>query len=85
MINTYIRTHAMPPHAPLHIYIYIYKGARSGIVVKTLHYTTNRQVAGSIPDGVIGIFQLHNPSGHTVALGLTQPLTEVSTRCISWW
>jgi hypothetical protein len=21
------------------------------------HYTTNRQVAGSIPDGVIGIFQ----------------------------
>ena len=48
------------------------------------HYATNRQVAGSIPDGVIGIFQWHNPSGSTIALGLTQPLTEMSTRCISW-
>ena len=37
---------------------------------------TNRKVAGSIPDGVIGIFHCHNPSGHTVALGSTQPLTE---------
>ena len=26
----------------------------------------------------------HNPSGHTVALGLTQPLTEMSTKNISW-
>jgi len=26
----------------------------------------------------------HNPSGRTVALGSTQPLTEMSTRCISW-
>jgi hypothetical protein len=25
------------------------------------HYATNRQVAGSIPDVVIGIFQWHNP------------------------
>jgi hypothetical protein len=40
--------------------------------------------AGSIPDGTIGIFQLHNPSGRTLALGLTQPLTEMSTRNISW-
>ena len=48
------------------------------------HYATNRQVAGSIPDGVIGIFQWHNPSGRTMALGSTQPLTEMSTRCISW-
>ena len=48
------------------------------------HYATNRQVAGSIPDGVIGIFQWHNPSGCTMALGSTQPLTEMSTRCISW-
>jgi hypothetical protein len=42
------------------------------------------KVAGSIPDGVIGIFNSHNPSGHTMALGLTQPLTEMSTRNISW-
>ena len=48
------------------------------------HCTKSRKVAGSIPDGVIGLFHLHNPSGHTMALGLTQPLTEMSTRNISW-
>jgi hypothetical protein len=37
------------------------------------------QVAGSIPDGVIGIFHCHNPFGRTMALGSTQPLTEMST------
>jgi hypothetical protein len=45
---------------------------------------TNRKVAGSIPDGVIGIFHSHNPSDHTMALGSTQPLIEMSTRSISW-
>ena len=35
------------------------------------HCATSRKVAGSIPDGVM-------------ALGLTQPLTEMSTRNISW-
>jgi len=48
------------------------------------HCSTSRKVAGSIPDGVIGIFHRHNPSGRTMALGLTQPLTEMSTRNISW-
>jgi hypothetical protein len=48
------------------------------------HCATNRKVAGSIPDGVIGIFHSHNPSGRTMALGSTQPLTEMSTRDISW-
>ena len=33
---------------------------------------------------VIGILHLHNPSGRTVALGSTQPLTKMSTRNISW-
>jgi hypothetical protein len=42
------------------------------------------KVAGSIPDGVIGIFHSYNPVGRTVALGSTQPLTEMSTRNISW-
>jgi hypothetical protein len=37
------------------------------------YYATNRKVAGSIPDGVI-----------RMALGSTQPLTEMSTRSISW-
>jgi hypothetical protein len=41
-----------------------------GVVVKALRY---QQVAGSIPDGVIGIFQWHNPSGRTMALGSTRP------------
>jgi hypothetical protein len=36
-------------------------------------------VASSIPDGVIGIFNWLNPSGRTIALGLTEPLTEMST------
>jgi len=45
--------------------------------------TTNRKVAGSIPD-VIGIFHSHNPSDRTMALGSTQPLAEMSTRSISW-
>ena len=47
-------------------------------------YSLCRKVAGSIPDGVIGIFDWHNPSGRTMALGLTQPLTEMGTRNISW-
>ena len=36
------------------------------------------------PDGVTGIFHWHNPSGRTKALGSTRPLTEMSTRNISW-
>jgi hypothetical protein len=46
--------------------------------------TTNRKIAGSIPDGVIGIFHWHNTFGCTMALESTQPLTEMSTRNISW-
>ena len=41
------------------------------------------EVAGSIPDGFIGIFHSHNPSDRTIALGLTQHLTEMSTWNIS--
>jgi len=41
------------------------------------------KVAGSIPDGVTGIFHGHISSGCTMALGSTQPLTEMSTRNIS--
>ena len=48
------------------------------------HCATSWKVAGSIPDGVIGIFHWHNPTGRTIALGLTQPLTEMSTRYVSW-
>jgi hypothetical protein len=49
------------------------------------HGATNEKVAGSIPDGVTGFFfHRHNPSGRTMILGSTQPLTEMSTRNISW-
>jgi len=44
----------------------------------------SRKIAASIPDGVIGILHLHNPSGRTMTLGSTQTLTEMSTRNISW-
>ena len=50
--------------------------------VEALRYKS--EVAGSIPDGVTGIFHWHNPSGPTMAVGSTQPLTEMSTRNISW-
>jgi len=49
------------------------------------HSATSRKVAGSIPDGVIGIFHRDNPSGLNMNLGLTQSLTEMSTRNNSWW
>ena len=48
------------------------------------HYATSRKVAGSIPDFVIGIFHWLNPSDRTMALGSTQPLTEMSTWNIFW-
>jgi hypothetical protein len=47
--------------------------------IKNSPEVTSRKVAGSIPDDVTGIFHWHNPSGCTMALGSTQPLTEMST------
>ena len=41
-------------------------------------------LATFIPEGVNGIFHCHNPSSRTMALGSTQPLTEMGTRNISW-
>ena len=57
-------------------------GDGRGTVVKVLCYKS--KVAGSIPDGVIGIFHCHNPCDRTMALESTQPLTEMSTRRIFW-
>ena len=36
------------------------------------------EVAGSITDGVIGIFHRFNPSGRTMAEGSIQTLTEIT-------
>ena len=63
------------------IYLYNFRH-RGGTVVKVLHYKS--EGAGSIPDDVIGISQCINPSDRTMALGSTQPLTEMSTRRIPW-
>jgi hypothetical protein len=38
------------------------------------------KIAGSIPDDVIEFFNWPNPSSRTMALGSTQPLTELSTK-----
>ena len=48
------------------------------------HCAISRKVAGSILDGIIGIFHSLKPSGRIVALGSTQPLTEMTTRNPSW-
>ena len=52
--------------------------------VRRGHCVTSHKVTGSIPDGVTGIFHWYYPSGRTMSLGLTQPLTEMSTRSIFW-
>jgi len=44
---------------------------------------TSWKVAGSIPDGVIEIFNCLNASGRTMTLVSTEPLTEMSTRDVS--
>jgi len=63
----------------------LYSQTRGAVVAQWLRCcTTHQKVAGSIPAGVIGIFHWHNPSNRTMALGSTQPLTEMSTRSISW-
>jgi hypothetical protein len=44
------------------------------------HCAMRRKAADSIPDGVTGIFYCRNPSGRTMALRSTQPLTGMNTR-----
>ena len=45
---------------------------------------TSRYGASSISDGVNWIFHLLNPSGRTIVLGSTQPLTQMRIRGITW-
>jgi hypothetical protein len=54
-------------------------------VAQWLRYcATNQKVTGSIPNGVVEFFIDINPSECTMALGSTQPLTDMSTGSISW-
>jgi len=51
-------------------------GDRGSTVVKVLRYKSEGR-------WFVGIFHWPNPSDHTMVLGSTQPLTEMSTRSIS--
>ena len=66
------------------VFVTVIEAARCWWRSSLRHRATRRKVAGSIPDGVTAIFHWHNPCGRTMTLGLTQPLTEMSTRNISW-
>jgi hypothetical protein len=44
------------------------------------HYAASWKVMSSNPDEITWFFNWPNPSSRTTALGLTQPLTEMSTR-----
>jgi len=58
-------------------------GARGGAV----GWGTALQVGRSrvrFPMVTLDFFHWHNPSGRTMALGSTQPLTEMSSRNVSW-
>ena len=48
------------------------------------HCATSWTVACSVPEGVIWVFHGPNPTGRTMAPGSTQPLTEMSSRDITW-
>jgi hypothetical protein len=65
-----------------HLVLFVFCGMRLHILLR--HCATSWKVTGSIPDRLTRIFHWHNPSGHTMALGLTQPLTELSTRNNFW-
>jgi len=57
-------------------------GHGEGLFLK--HCATSQVVAGSIPEGIIRVFNLLNRSGCTMVLGSSQPLTETSPRHMSW-
>jgi hypothetical protein len=57
-----------------------YCGARCWWRSWLKRWATSRKVAVSISNGVTGIFYWYNPSGRTMALGMTQPLTEMSNK-----
>jgi hypothetical protein len=62
-----------------------YRDNQGTAVAQWLKYcATNQKGAGSIPDGVMKFYIDINPSDRTMALGSTPPLTEMSTRSISW-
>jgi len=59
------------------------KGARGGVISWGTALQAGRSRARILMIS-LGIFRWHNPSGLKMALESTQPLTEMSTRNISW-
>jgi hypothetical protein len=68
----------------MHIYMDIIVLMGTAVAQRLRYCATNQNVTGSIPDGVMEFFIDINPSDRTMALGKTQPLTEMCTRSISW-
>jgi len=73
-------THILMSHWQCYGFVFM-----TSVYIYILNSATSRKVAGSIPDCVVGIIHWRNPSRHTMALGSTHTLTEMSTRNISWW
>jgi hypothetical protein len=48
------------------------------------HCATSRKVPDWIPDRIFESFRWPDPSGRIMALGSTQPLTEMSTTDLPW-
>jgi hypothetical protein len=64
-------------------WFYIYR-VGTAVALWLRYFATNQWVAGSIPDDIMEFSIDINPSDRTIALGSTQPLTEMITRSISW-
>ena len=67
--------HIVNSHTVISISMYVHGWKGRALAQLVRHCAPSRKVTGSIPDGVIGIFHWHNPSGLIVVLGSTQPLT----------
>jgi hypothetical protein len=65
---------------PTSHYAVTYRPRSVLVFVALVCFATSRKVAGSIADEVTGFFNWPNPSSRTIALGWSQPLTEMSTR-----
>ena len=57
LLQVTVRQHPFSNYYLFQNYIRLLKFKGWAVALWLRHYATNRQVAGSIPDGVIGIFQ----------------------------
>ena len=56
---------------------------RAGCRRRLRRWATSLKVTGSLPKAVIEIFHCLNPSGSTMVVRSTQPITEMSTKDLS--